>query len=116
VSCRPANLAEGGFMDSGTVKFYDGEKRFGMITPDDGGEEVFVHATALRGAGIFELEKGQRVAYEMQQDSFTGRFAASTLQVSEGGGGVSDRAGQSNASDALGSPCLPRPLDDNCQE
>jgi CspA family cold shock protein len=100
-------------MASGTVKFYDGEKRFGMITPD-GGDDVFVHATALRRAGIFKLEEGQQVDYETQQDWLTGKFAASTLQLSQGGCGVFDRVAPSDAWN--GYPRLPRPLDANCEE
>jgi cold shock protein len=107
-------LVEGGFMVSGTVKFYDSEKRFGMITPDDGVDDVFVHATALRRAGIFEFEEGQQVDYETQQDPLTGKFAASSVQVSRGGCGVFDRAAPSDAWN--GSPRLPRPLDPSCQE
>ncbi|MGC2396247.1 MAG: cold-shock protein, partial [Rhodomicrobium sp.] len=48
-------------MTTGTVKFYNGQKGFGFIQPDDGGKDVFVHATALERAGIRNLVEGQKV-------------------------------------------------------
>ena len=48
-------------MATGTVKFYNGQKGFGFIQPDDGGKDVFVHATALERAGIRGLAEGQKV-------------------------------------------------------
>ena len=47
-------------MNTGTVKFYNYQKGFGFITPDDGGKDVFVHATALERAGMRGLDEGQR--------------------------------------------------------
>ncbi len=51
-------------MARGTVKFFDGEKGYGFIAPDEGGEDVFVHYSAVEGTGFRSLEKGQRVSYE----------------------------------------------------
>jgi len=53
---------------SGTVKFFNGAKGFGFITPDGGGKDVFVHATALEAAGIRALNEGDRVSFELEDD------------------------------------------------
>ena len=68
-------------MNTGTVKFYNGQKGFGFIAPDDGGNDVFVHATALERAGIRGLAEGQKVSFDTAKDSRTGKLAVSTLQV-----------------------------------
>ena len=69
-------------MAQGTVKWFNGTKGFGFIQPDDGGNDVFVHATALERAGIRGLAEGQKVRFETERDSRTGKIAVSTLQVS----------------------------------
>ncbi len=53
----------------GTVKFFNPEKGYGFITPDDGGKDVFVHITAVQRSGIPELEEGARLSYDVQPDS-----------------------------------------------
>jgi cold shock protein len=68
-------------MTSGTVKFYNDQKGYGFIAPDEGGNDVFVHATALERAGIRRLAEGQKVQFETQRDSRSGKIAVSTLQV-----------------------------------
>src|SRR5689334_3681173 len=55
-------------MTNGTVKFYNSHKGFGFIQPDDGGRDVFVHATALERAGISTLQEGQKVSFDTQTD------------------------------------------------
>ncbi len=55
-------------MASGTVKFFNMEKGFGFITPDEGGNDVFVHITAVKDAGINELKDNQRVNFETEPD------------------------------------------------
>ncbi|MHA7872008.1 MAG: cold-shock protein, partial [Hyphococcus sp.] len=55
-------------MATGTVKWYNPQKGFGFIAPDDGGKDVFVHATALEAAGIRGLNDGQAVSYELQEE------------------------------------------------
>ena len=67
-------------MTTGTVKFYNVQKGFGFIQPDDGGKDVFVHATALERAGIRNLVEGQKVSFEIQEDRRTGKVAASNLR------------------------------------
>jgi cold shock protein len=52
----------------GTVKWFNEEKGYGFIEPDDGGEDVFVHFSAIEGSGFRSLEEGQRVIYEAIQD------------------------------------------------
>jgi CspA family cold shock protein len=56
-------------MTTGTVKFYNTNKGFGFISPEDGGKDVFVHATALEAAGLRSLEEGQRVTFDIQPDA-----------------------------------------------
>jgi CspA family cold shock protein len=51
----------------GTVKWFSQEKGYGFITPDDGGEDVFVHHTGIAGEGFKTLEEGEKVSYEVTQ-------------------------------------------------
>ena len=53
---------------NGTVKFFNSAKGFGFIQPEDGGKDVFVHATALEAAGIRTLNEGDRVSFELEDD------------------------------------------------
>ena len=67
-------------MQNGTVKWFNGQKGFGFIQPDDGGNDVFVHISAVERAGLGSLNEGQKVSYELQKDSKSGKFAAEQLQ------------------------------------
>lgn len=67
-------------MNKGTVKFYNEQKGYGFITPDAGGKDVFVHATALERAGMRSLVEGQKVAYDTQEDRRTGKMAVANIQ------------------------------------
>jgi CspA family cold shock protein len=53
---------------SGTVKFFNGAKGFGFITPDDGSKDVFVHATAVESAGLRSLNEGDKVSFTLEDD------------------------------------------------
>ena len=68
-------------MDTGTVKFYNSQKGFGFIQPDNGGKDVFVHATALERAGIRSLVEGQKVTFDTQEDRRTGKIAVGNIQA-----------------------------------
>jgi len=68
-------------MMNGTVKFYNGQKGFGFIQPDDGGRDVYVHATALERAGIVTLQAGQKVSFDTQTDARTGKIAVGRLAI-----------------------------------
>ena len=69
-------------MTPGTVKFYNSQKGFGFIAPDDGQKDVFVHATALERAGIGGLADGQKVTFETETDSRSGKIAVSKIELS----------------------------------
>jgi len=66
-------------MATGTVKWYNPQKGFGFIAPDEGGKDVFVHATALEAAGIRSLDDGQSVTFELTEDR--GKTSATALKV-----------------------------------
>ena len=54
-------------MPEGVVKWFNGEKGYGFITPDDGSKDLFVHFSGIQGSGYKNLEEGQRVSYEASQ-------------------------------------------------
>ncbi len=67
-------------MATGTVKWFNADKGFGFIAPDEGGKDVFVHITALREAGLESLQDNQKVEYELQAGR-DGRSSAGALQL-----------------------------------
>jgi cold shock protein len=68
-------------MQTGTVKFYNDQKGYGFIQPDDGGKDVFVHATALERAGMRALVEGQKVAFDVQEDRRSGKMAVGNIKA-----------------------------------
>lgn len=68
-------------MDTGTVKFYNDQKGYGFIAPDNGSKDVFVHATALERAGIHGLSEGQKVSFDTAEDRRSGKIAVDNIQV-----------------------------------
>lgn len=67
-------------MATGTVKWFNSQKGYGFIAPDEGGKDVFVHITAVRAAGLTELREDQKVSYELSTGR-DGRTSADNLQL-----------------------------------
>ncbi len=68
-------------MQTGTVKWFNGQKGFGFIQPDDGGADVFVHISAVESAGLSTLNEGQKLSFEVERNQRSGKMAASRLQA-----------------------------------
>jgi CspA family cold shock protein len=68
-TCLGHNPTQEFFMTIGTVKFFNTSKGFGFIAPDDGGKDVFVHASAVEMAGMRSLAEGQKVSFDIQPDA-----------------------------------------------
>ncbi len=68
-------------MTVGTVKWFNSTKGFGFIQPDDGGNDVFVHISAVERAGMRDLVEGQKVSFELTADKRTGKSSATNLQA-----------------------------------
>ena len=66
-------------MTQGIVKWFNSQKGFGFIQPDDGSKDVFVHVSAVERAGMFGLNEGQKVSFEVVADSRTGKSSAQNL-------------------------------------
>ncbi len=66
-------------MTTGTVKWFNGQKGYGFIQPDQGGGDVFVHISAVEGAGMRTLNEGQKLSYDVEQ-SRQGKTSAVNLQ------------------------------------
>jgi cold shock protein len=68
-------------MATGTVKWFNGQKGFGFIQPDDGGNDVFVHVSAVERAGLSGLAEGQKLSFEIKVDTKRGKSSAEDLKV-----------------------------------
>jgi CspA family cold shock protein len=68
-------------MNTGIVKFYNDQKGFGFIQPDNGSKDVFVHATALERAGMSGLVEGQKVAFDTAEDRRSGKIAVNNIET-----------------------------------
>ncbi len=68
-------------MATGTVKWFNAQKGYGFIQPDNGGQDVFVHVSAVERAGLSGLNDGQKVSYELETDRKSGKMSAGNLQA-----------------------------------
>jgi CspA family cold shock protein len=68
-------------MTTGTVKWFNLQKGFGFIAPDDGSKDAFVHISAMERAGISELREGQKVRFELASDQRSGKMSAESLAL-----------------------------------
>jgi cold shock protein len=68
-------------MATGTVKWFNEQKGYGFIQPDQGGKDVFIHISAVERSGIGSLREGQKVSYEVQADRRSGKESAANLRA-----------------------------------
>lgn len=68
-------------MAQGTVKWFNGQKGFGFIQPDDGSKDVFVHISAVERAGLNGLNEGQKITFDLVADRRTGKSSADNLKT-----------------------------------
>jgi CspA family cold shock protein len=68
-------------MATGTVKWYNSQKGYGFIQPDDGGKDAFVHVSAIDRAGMSDLREGQKISFELVTDERSGKMSADKLQA-----------------------------------
>ncbi len=68
-------------MATGTVKWFNAQKGFGFIAPDEGGSDAFVHISAVERSGLSGLNEGQKVGYELVSDRRSGKMSAESLKL-----------------------------------
>jgi CspA family cold shock protein len=68
-------------MATGVVKWFNATKGFGFIQPDGGGQDVFVHISAVERSGLGSLNEGQKISFEVEKDQRSGKMAAAQLQA-----------------------------------
>jgi cold shock protein len=68
-------------MNTGIVKWFNNQKGFGFIEPENGGKDVFVHISAVERAGMHTLNEGQKVSFDIVADRRTGKSAAENLRA-----------------------------------
>ncbi len=67
-------------MTTGTVKWFNAQKGFGFISPEGGGNDAFVHISAVERAGMSDLREGQKVSFELMSDQKSGKMSAENLK------------------------------------
>jgi CspA family cold shock protein len=75
------HIQKGVSMSQGTVKWFNSEKGFGFIALDGGGQDAFVHISAVERAGISQLREGDKVSFELVADRKSGKMSADKLQI-----------------------------------
>lgn len=75
------NQQKGLAMSTGTVKWFNAQKGYGFIQPDDGGKDVFVHISAVERAGLYNLNEGQKVSFDVVKSPKNGKEAADNLRA-----------------------------------
>ncbi len=68
-------------MSNGTVKWFNAQKGYGFIQPENGDKDVFVHISAVERSGLSSLREGQKLSYELQHDQRSGKMSATNLQA-----------------------------------
>ncbi|MFC2253915.1 cold-shock protein [Labrys portucalensis] len=68
-------------MSTGTVKWFNSQKGYGFIAPEDGSRDIFVHISAVERAGMSDLREGQKVSFDVVTDSRSGKASADNLQI-----------------------------------
>jgi CspA family cold shock protein len=68
-------------MSQGTVKWFNSEKGFGFIAPEDGGNDAFLHISAVERSGFNQLREGDKVTFELVADSKSGKMSADKLAI-----------------------------------
>jgi CspA family cold shock protein len=68
-------------MQTGTVKWFNSQKGFGFIQPENGSTDVFVHISAVERAGLNGLAEGQKVSFDLEKDQRTGKQSAANLKA-----------------------------------
>jgi cold shock protein len=74
-------VRKGFLMATGVVKWFNAQKGFGFIAPDDGGNDAFVHISAVERSGVGELREGQKVNFELIADRKSGKMSADNLKL-----------------------------------
>ena len=75
------NFCKGTTVSNGSVKWFNSQKGFGFIQPDDGSKDVFVHISAVERAGLNTLNEGQKVSFDIVDDRKTGKSSADNLRA-----------------------------------